>query len=50
MRQIGKFVERVQGVRRKGRGSMESSGAPGDIEYLRSQRSRLKNLNGYDDE
>lgn len=50
MRQIGKFVERVQGARRKGRGSMESSGTPADIDYLRSQRSRLKNLNGYDDE
>ncbi len=50
MRQIGKFVERVQGARRKGRGTMESSGSPGDIEYLRSQRSRLKDLNGYDNE
>ncbi|MBN2079392.1 MAG: flagellar biosynthetic protein FliO [Spirochaetes bacterium] len=50
MRQFGKFVERVQGARRKGRGPMESSGAPADIDYLRSQRSRLKNLNGYDDE
>ncbi len=50
MRQIGKFVERVQGARKGGGGRLESSGPPADIDYLRQQRERLKNMNGFDNE
>ncbi len=51
LRQIGRLVTKVQTLRHKD-GRLKSSGLdhPSDVEYLRQQKSRLRNLNGVDDE
>lgn len=48
MRQIGRFIERVQGMRRAGRG-MSAADHAADMEYLRLQKSRLQKMNGDED-
>jgi flagellar protein FliO/FliZ len=51
LRQIGKIVEKVHELKNRDRRfkSMPAE-RPSDVEYLRRQRDRLKNLNGVDDE
>jgi flagellar protein FliO/FliZ len=51
LRQIGRILTKVQGLKHRD-GRFKSSGIdhPSDVEYLRQQKTRLKNLNGVDDE
>lgn len=51
IRQIGKLLSKVQGLKNRD-SRLKSSGIdrPSDVEYLRQQKTRLKNLNGADDE
>jgi flagellar biogenesis protein FliO len=51
MKEIGKVIGRVKELRHRDRGSRaEVIENPADIEYLRRQRSRLKDMNGSDNE
>jgi flagellar biogenesis protein FliO len=51
MKEIGKFIGRVRSLKRHDRGSKAVVvDDPADIEYLRRQRNRLKDLNGSDNE
>ncbi len=47
-RQLGRVIERFQTGKRGGRMGFHESGV--DIDYLKKQRSRLKNLNGDDND
>ncbi len=47
-KQIGRVIERFQTGKNRGRMSFHDSGV--DMDFLKQQRSRLKNLNGVDDE
>lgn len=51
VREIGKIINRVRDMRRRDTGhrAVEAE-RPSDIDYLRQQRSRLKNMNGLDHE
>jgi flagellar protein FliO/FliZ len=50
LRQIGKFIGRVHDYKSGDRYKSTTVEYPSDIEYLKRQKERLKNLNGIDDE
>ena len=51
LKQIGRMIGRVHEFKNRGRGLKSAEvDYPSDIEFLRQQKSRLKNLNGMNDE
>ncbi len=50
LRQIGRFMGRVHDYKNRDRYKSTAVDYPSDIEYLKRQKDRLRNLNGMDDE
>ena len=50
VKDIGKLIDRVRGLRHRDRSGPAPAEPTQDIEYLRRQRNRLKDMNGIDNE